>query len=236
MTHFGSNFDESTVVPLNEHVHSSGCKTPPDTAGKRRRKFRPILQLGMRNTTRPSNHIPTPFPSHVASTPLVLQGAAIDGETMVQKWRKRGAETQADIYALQKAFRLLLREDRTKFLDQMAGDASVAMENDDSRQGYAIVRALGSKAVKHNPCLYKKDGSMTTSTDEVNARWLEHHAEVLQGHMVEKLQLREEPRPIRTTHSSLDVGPVATAAAYKALGKNKGCGYDKLPAEVLQAG
>ena len=34
----------------------------------------------------------------------------------------------------------------------------------------------------------------------------------------------------------MDVGPVSTAAAYNVFGKNKGCGYDKLPAEVLQAG
>ena len=54
--------------------------------------------------------------------------------------------------------------------------------------------------------------------------------------MVDKPQLRDEPRPIRTSHSTLDVGSVSTVAAYKALGKSKGCGYDKLPAEVLQAG
>ena len=79
-------------------------------------------------------------------------------------------------------FRPLLQEDRTKHLDQMAGDASVAMGNSDVGQGFAIVRTLGGESVKHNPCLYKKDGSITTSTDEVSARWLDHHAEVLQGH------------------------------------------------------
>ena len=128
-----------------------------------------MLRVGRRNTTRSANYTPTPFSSYVNNTPLVLQGVAIDCEAVVHKWRKKGAETRAAIYALQKAFRPLMQEDGTKILDQMAGDVSVVMENVDSRQGFAVDGALGGKSVKRNPCLYKKGGSATTSIDD-NAR------------------------------------------------------------------
>ena len=55
------------------------------------------------------------------------------------------------IVSIQKSFRPLLQADRTMFLDQMAGDDSVAMDKGDARQGFAILRAFVGKSVKANP-------------------------------------------------------------------------------------
>jgi hypothetical protein len=149
---------------------------------------------------------------------------------------KHDASISATIVNLQRRFRPLLERDRKEFLDHLVIRADGAMQNNDFRTGYAIVRALGGSAVKHNSMVVKTNGELTSTQEERDARWTEHFAEVFNGVEVPMQQMREEPRPVSTITGSLDVGPQATQHAFAKLGTNKGVGKDEIPAELLAAG
>ena len=140
------------------------------------------------------------------------------------------------ILCIQRHVSPILERDNSAFLDGMAFSASQAMDQHDSRQAYAIVRCLAGKSFKPTPCVFLKNSSGTSDPPQVRHRWLEHFSEVLGGVPTDDATLRESPRPHLDVATSLDVGPVATSADYAALGRNKGVDYDRIPAELLQAG
>ena len=79
------------------------------------------------------------------------------------------------------------------------------------------------------------DGTLATDPADIAQRWQEHFAEVFCGEVVAKTALVAiAPSIIGAT--ALDVGPTATARAFRSLGRNKGVGLDAIPAELLQAG
>ncbi|CAK0827212.1 unnamed protein product [Prorocentrum cordatum] len=114
--------------------------------------------------------------------------------------------------------------------------ASSSLEDGDSRQAYAVVRALAGRSFRPSPSIFLVDGTVTADPAAVRQRWLEHFRDVLGGCNLDPGQMRERPRPPRTSSNCLDVGPVATEESFKRLGHNKGCGYDGIPAELLRAG
>ena len=67
------------------------------------------------------------------------------------------------IKKLQNIARPSLERDRKIFLDDLAESASKAMSSGDSKQGYAIARALGAPKVAGNSSLRRKDGTLTQS-------------------------------------------------------------------------
>ena len=169
-------------------------------------------------------------------SPWFLQGAAVDADVGVCKWRWLGARISSTIFRVQAAARPMLERDRTDFLDGLALQASLAMNNGDSRSSFAIVRSLGGRAIKFNSSIKKLDGTLAATPGDVSLRWQEHFAEVFCGDVVDKTSLREHDTAACTFQSTLDVGAEATSRAFRSLGRNKGVGLDDIPAELLQAG
>ena len=134
-----------------------------------------------------------------------------------------------------------LAEDRKKFLDDAALRSCVAMGNNDSRTGYAIVRALGSCRKKANSTVLKLDGELTQSTYEEAARWEQHYASVYRGKPTDEETLLTQPWRHSLNfmaHDSdpIDINPPSVEKAIAKLGNNKGTGPDGIPAELLKAG
>ena len=162
-------------------------------------------------------------------------GQAIDLGRRSAEFSWWAARWHAAIFAVQLDARPLLARDRAEFLDSMALKAAAAMQRNDLKTAFGVARSLGAAKTIQNTSVYKLDGSLTTSPEEESARWDEHFAAVFQGELVSRDQLRCKaelsPPPV-----SLDTGVERTAAAFEALGKNKGVGPDGIPAELLQAG
>ena len=81
-----------------------------------------------------------------------------------------------------------------------------------------------------------KNVSLTESLAEAVERWQGHFAEVFRGQIVPLDHMRETISGTHAADAMLDVGPVATAAAFAKLGNNKAVGPDDIPAELLKAG
>ena len=77
---------------------------------------------------------------------------------------------------------------------------------------------------------------MTETAQEVKEAWQDHNARVFQGTIIDRSALRQAPPAQLDVSSEFDVGEVATQNAYRRLGTNKGVGYDRIPAGLLQAG
>ena len=173
---------------------------------------------------------------HALRRPLALQGSAIDCYRALRTARWCGACAHATIFRIQRFIQPVLHADRLRFLDSLAASAAQSMGQNDTRQAYAVIRCLSGARYKPTPCVFLKDGSVTSDPLAVRRRWLEHFSEVLGGVPTSDSALREPPRMPHDLPTSLDVGPVATLASFAALGRNKGVGYDRIPAELLQAG
>ena len=118
----------------------------------------------------------------------------------------------------------------------MAHSATRALYTNDSRQAFTIVRALGGRVARPPQKIRRPDGSITETAHELAAAWQDHNAEVYQGAIVQRSELMQLPGPPLAVQSDFDVGPVATEMAYDSLKRNKACGYDEIPSELLAAG
>jgi hypothetical protein len=140
------------------------------------------------------------------------------------------------IRMLQRALRPQLENDRQAFLDNLVIKAHNCCVAGDAKGSFAIVRALGGARSCPNTAIKKLDGSLTQSPEEEAARWEEHHSQVFRGTIVSADDVRSKELPAVNGEPDLDVGPEQTERAFRSLGKNKGVGIDRIPAELLQAG
>ena len=85
------------------------------------------------------------------------------------------------IHGLQAMSRPSLGNDRKDFLDGMALKAHVAMCNGDHKTSYSVAGSLGAAKSSLNTELFKLDGTLTQSSQEVIERWDEHFADVFMG-------------------------------------------------------
>ena len=164
------------------------------------------------------------------------QGEAIDAGPHLGAFFVNESRYAATISNIQKAIRPMLDADRKRHLDTMAAQAAQALHDHNSRQAYAVIRALSGRAARPPQNVRKADGSLTQIPQEVMEAWQGHNATVYRGDIVTRDTLRLPPNEPCDVLSSLDVGPVATERVYAALGRNKGTGYDGIPAELLVAG
>ena len=80
----------------------------------------------------------------------------------------------------------------------------------------------------------KKDGQLTSSESERQARWQDHFKEVFRGASVSMTDLAALPlQPPLDDNCAMNVAD--TERAWMRLGRNKGVGRDGIPAEFLQA-
>jgi DNA-directed RNA polymerase subunit RPC12/RpoP len=138
---------------------------------------------------------------------------------------------------LQQLTRPMVQLDRQCFLEQRAVDAQRAAHNGDSQETFAIVRSLsgGQRSVANQPVM-RKDGTLTSSDMERQERWQEHFAEVFGGTVLPMSSLQSANSDHVSSVSALKVSPTSTSKALAELGRNKGVGRDRIPAELLQAG
>ncbi|CAK0905350.1 unnamed protein product, partial [Prorocentrum cordatum] len=154
-------------------------------------------------------------------------------------WRYAVSTTKlcATILNVQRRARPLLQRDRQHFLDNLVLKADRAMDNADFRTAYAVVRSLSGSCTRASPVVQQLDGSLATDPEAVNARWTEHYAAVCNGQVTDTVSLKQAPvSSDLLTAAELDVGPAATQSSFARLGRNKGVGRDRIPAELLVAG
>ena len=178
----------------------------------------------------------------------VAAGMASDSEAEARIITATVARWFRWIKMLQKMASPSLEADRQDFLATTAFKLECAMEDNDHRTAYGLARALGAKKSGVNTAVRKPNGELTTSRAEETERWEQHHADVFKGKFTSRDELRNIASLKRSTNTRkeyeqsaastpiLDVGPVATEAAYAKLANNKGVGPDAIPGELLRVG
>ena len=128
------------------------------------------------------------------------------------------------------------RRDRLDFIEGMAVRAQAAALANDYRTSYQLVRLLAGFAPRPLQAVRLKDGSLSTTAAQRDARWQEHYCELFNGYVVDNPSaLATAPaRPVRE-HAFLH-SCAQLECAIQRLGNNKGLGPDELSAEVAKAG
>ena len=138
---------------------------------------------------------------------------------------------------LQAISKPLVACDRKQFLHLKANEAQVAAHGRDSRRTFAIVRQLaGLTTAPQVKSVRKADGSLAESEVERQERWQAHFAGVFHGKFVDKVSLVAASARDASDDASVDVSPPAVERSFRRLGRHKGVGLDRVPAELLQAG
>ena len=104
------------------------------------------------------------------------------------------------------------------------------------KSAYSVARSLGAAKASLHTELFKLDGTLTQSSQEVIERWDEHFADVFMGSLQSLNSLKTPEPPPHGLPCSFDFGPEATADSFAQLGRGKGMGPDGIPAELLQSG
>ena len=132
--------------------------------------------------------------------------------------------------------KVIVMRDRFDFLNRKAYEAQVAAYNGDSRTAYTIVKMLAGGSASSSKSVKLSDGSVANSEHERQMRWQEHFCNVFNGKITElSAKSQTTPEPMVEIHN-FHTSPELTRKAHADLGRNKGCGPDTIPAEVLQAG
>ena len=121
------------------------------------------------------------------------------------------------------------------FLNKKAYEAQCAAHNGDARTTFAIVKMLAGATSSAAKCVKLGDGTIANSETDRQLRWQEHFSSVFNGTMTSLEAIGDNPPASKVTDHNFHISPETTRAAFAALGHNKGCGPDTIPAEVLQA-
>ena len=130
-----------------------------------------------------------------------------------------------------------LKEDRAKFLDDLAAKADKADEEGDNKQLYVLARRAAGLKVKETNVVSKLDGTLTYSKQGFDERFFEHFGAVFDAKKVQDLESFNvsQPKHPRSEHSQ----PPSIERAERALHELPNCkalGPDANPAEAYKAG
>lgn len=159
-----------------------------------------------------------------------LQGSNLSRKDRVgleKKFQKCKAEVQREIRAA-----------KDKWWSEKANQIQLAADKKDTKTHYHLLRSVyGPPATQHTP-LRSKDGSvLLTKPEEIEARWCEHHNELLNRISLvsrEALNAIEQVTPI----PELDVSPsrVEVMTSLGQMNTGKAPGKDGITAELLKQG
>ena len=125
------------------------------------------------------------------------------------------------------------KEDKNKYVEELAVKAQEASERGDLRKMYQITKLLSGKNKSHSQTVKDKDGKVLTAEREVINRWKTHFEEVLN---------RPEPEikanPAQNIELNINTDPpteIEVKSAIQSLKLNKSPGGDQISAEMLLA-
>ena len=128
------------------------------------------------------------------------------------------------------------REDKRRWLNEMAGDAERAAENERTGELHRIVKTLTGEKRKVNTVVNDKNGRPTNEGRERLKIWKEHFDAVLNKDPPERpIQPHEMER--RQNDREFDIGPfrpIEVKNAIKATKNGKAAGLDNVEAELLK--
>jgi hypothetical protein len=132
-----------------------------------------------------------PFPCHCVAIPRGWIACALHAETCSSLRRVNLLEAMLflTITRAQHVITVLVVDDRQVFLQRMAAEAQVAAWNGDARSCFAVVRALAGAGSQVAKVVKLKDGALSQSDEQRQARWQEHFSDVFKGSVVERAQL-----------------------------------------------
>ena len=131
---------------------------------------------------------------------------------------------------------VLVMRDRLDFLHKKAFEAQCAAHNGDAHTTFSIVKMLAGSVGPTTKCVKLADGTIANNENERQRRWQEHFCNVFNGEVTTLQGIDDNPPAHTVTVHDFRVSPESSRTAFAALGRNKGCGPDTIPAEVLQAG
>ena len=136
--------------------------------------------------------------------------------------------------AMDKTVKRKAREDKRKWLEDIAGEAEKAAENGRMKDIYAATNVISNRKTRQSKAIKNKNGQPTTDTDERKERWAEYFEEILN---------RDTPdNPIQDSEvgqpeiEDIDVSEITEEEIRRALRKaknGKAPGIDEIPLELL---
>ena len=140
---------------------------------------------------------------------------------------------RTDYAAKDKEIKKSAKEDKRKFVEDLADKAQQASERGDLRQMYKITKQLSGKATNTNQAVKDKSGKLLTAEKEVTNRWKQHFEEVLNR---PEPEIGASPEP----SADLDINTEPPSerevrVAIQGLKLNKAPGGDQITAEMLIA-
>ena len=164
------------------------------------------------------------------------RAACVDVRRRYASALRAAAAACRDLVALRWRVRHMVKADRDELLIRMAAKCQRACDRNDFKASFAVVRALSAFKPKQLKAVAMEDGSLSTSEEQRQARWVRHFAGVFGARVVTSVEcLKTEPSSPVTEHGfSPTLQQVIGAVRH--LPNGKAVGPDGLPAEVIKAG
>nr|CAB3230289.1 craniofacial development protein 2-like [Phallusia mammillata] len=128
------------------------------------------------------------------------------------------------------------RDDKKFWTETLCADAQKAMNRNDTRALFGIIRHLTKTGKSSSVPIKDKTGKTLLTEEEQNMRWYEHFKEILnQPEPYELPTFEDEDGPTM----EVDMGDITTeeiSSALKKLKNNKAAGLDQISAEMLKNG
>ena len=158
--------------------------------------------------------------------------------TLDQAKTRSQRETASTIYrALDRRVKYSCRADKNEWLENKGREAQEAANRNDSKTIYRIVRDLSGSKSSANAPIKDKNGRTLLTTEEQDARWVEHFKETLNQPTPRELYDFEGfpgVDELNVWDGEISIDEVSKAV--KSLKNNKAAGLDQIPAELLKKG
>ena len=128
------------------------------------------------------------------------------------------------------------RQDRLDFIEGMALRAQSAALSCDFRTSFQLVRLLAGCTPRPLQAVRLKDGRLSATAAQRDARWQEHYCDLFNGYVVDNPSVLVTRPGALAQHHEFRHSCSQLEGAIQRLGNNKGLGPDELPAEVAKAG
>ena len=130
--------------------------------------------------------------------------------------------------------RTSIREDKRKYIDDLANKAEDAANQGDMASLYSISRMLTNRRMPTSKPIRNKQGKILTSDSEQAKRWAEHFEEILNRPApTEAIETREPEEELRVNCDKPSIEEIV--GAIKKIKNNKASGPDNIPGEALKA-
>ena len=159
--------------------------------------------------------------------------------------RAKKQELQVKYNEANKDIKKRVRQDKRKYIEEIAARAEEASKRHDTRELYKITNSLSGKKIYRDCPIKSKNGSLITNETEQLKRWQEYFGEMLNpdiindrsdGEEINNIDKEVDPVTNRYINCKLDAPTKSEIiTALKQIKNGKSAGIDNIPPEILKA-